>query len=473
MTRSARTSWTHCSAVLIAASLIGLAGSSQALDITEHLVDLGNKPAESRQRGNGRSVWDLQAFNGKLYLGMGNTATNSGPIPVWAFDHAAGRWDEAPEIIVEQEAIELFRVIDGRHYIPAADPKGEINDKSKFYRRDPDGTWTHIYSTRAYNTAHIRDLALQDGLLLGVGNGRRPHRLLRPHTGAVAIPFRGVEATRGGDQELPFFRSVITLAPPAEASGGRVDADTSQRNRIANWFFAIFRLQDGLYASTRWLSWAPDHPEPRGLYAPRLEYPPQVPPFPAVVRWDSALEEWVAPPPDTLDRLVPASPERDIQLTLRPHKPVLFGELWFAPLRSYGLVGPDYREAYNQAADFVVKPPDGPGIRVVLPDSSALGEAVLIDRGRLYLLANAPRLDGGYRTLVYALDPGDARSAQVDAETGLAVDAWQEVLSFRTANPARSFARIEETWYFGLGVARGQPDEKAGTLLRFDPTESR
>src|SRR6056297_2881306 len=199
---------------------------------------------------------------------------------------------------------------------------------------------------------------------------------------------------------------------------------------MANWFFAIFRLHDGLYASTRWLSWAPDDPALAGLRAERIALPPQVPPFPTVVRWDSGLREWVTPDPATLDRLVPESPDRNTQLTLRPYKPVLFGELWFAPIRSYGLGGSDYRDAYNQSADFVVKPANRPGLRVVLPESGALGEAVLVHEGRLYVLANARRSDGEYRVVVYGLDREDARDGRLDPETGLALDAWEEVMRF-------------------------------------------
>ena len=109
---------------LVGFLLLGLAGLVQAVDITDRLVDLGNKPAEAGQRGDSRNVWDLQAFDGKIYIGMGSTVADSGPVPVWAFDHAAGAWDDAPETQVNQEAIELYRVIDGRLYIPAADPKG-------------------------------------------------------------------------------------------------------------------------------------------------------------------------------------------------------------------------------------------------------------------------------------------------------------------------------------------------------------
>ncbi len=454
--------YTVCS---ISLSQFTLTASAQTVDTGAYLDDLGNKPAESGQRGDSRNVWDLQAFERKIYLGMGSTVANTGPIPVWAFDHANEQWGETPEAVIGQEAIELYRVIDGRLYIPASDPTGEATDASKFYRLGLDGVWTHFFSAREFNTAHIRDLALQDNLLLGVGNSHRPHDLTRARTGAVSVPMVVVDLMQDSDREMLEFQSAISLMPPAE--GGSVDADTSQRNRMANWFFSAFRLHDGLYTSTRWLSWAPDDPELTGLRAEQISLPPQVPPFPTVVRWDSGIKEWVVPPPGTLDRLVPASPDRNIQLTLRPYKPVLFGELWFAPLRSYGLIGSDYRAAYNQSADFVVKPADGPGVRVLLPESDALGEAVLVHEGRLYVLANARSSAGEYRVFVYALDGDDARIGRMDHQTGLAVDAWREVLTFRSSNLARSFARIDDTWYFGLGVAHGEPVGKAGALLRF------
>jgi len=454
----------------IVALLTGLPGLVQGLDISDRLVDLGNKPEESGKRGVSLNVWDLQAYEGKIYIGMGSTSADSGPHPVWAFDHTAGRWDEAPETIVGQEAIELYRILDGRLYIPAADPKGGVTDGSKFYRRGVNGRWTMFFSSREFYTAHIRDLALQDGLLLSVGNSRKPHDVIGAKPGAVAVPLLVVDLLQDSELELLEFQSAISLLPPGEK--GRVDVDTSQRNRMANWFFSIFRLHDGLYASTRWLSWAPDDPELTGLRAERIELPPQVPPFPVVVRWNSAISEWVVPPPSTLDRLVPATLDRDPQLTLQPYKPVLFGELWFAPLRSRSLTRANSLQAYNQSADFVVKPADGPGVRVVLPHRDALGEAVLVRDGRLFVLANAHGADGGeYRVFVYALDREDARDERLDSETGLALDVWDEIFSFRSSNLARSFARIDDTWYFGLGVAHGEPVGRAGALLRFDSSD--
>lgn len=449
-------------------ALVLLPAEAAALDITDRLVDLGNKPAESGMRGHSLNPWDLQAYAGKIFIGMGSTVADSGPIPVWAFDHASGRWDDTPEITLEMEAIELFRVIEGGLYVPSSDPTGAGTDASKFYRRDADGRWTHILSS-GLQTAHIRDLALHDRFLIGVGNSRSPHDLMRPRTGTVKIPLATTQAIRGGNHVVPGFTSAITLMPPADGVA-RVDVDTSQRNRMANWFFAVFHLHDGLYASTRWLGWAGDHPEPVGLHSLHPGIPPQVPPFPAVVRWDLRLGEWVAPPPGAVHRLVPESPDRDTQLTLRPFKPVLFGEWWVAPMRSYGLVRPAYRDAYNQSADFVVKPANGPGLRVQFPDPDARGEAVMVHQDTLYVLANARQSDEEYRVYVYSVEIGDARADRLDPATGIPVHAWREVLTFSASNLARSFARIDDSWYFGLGFAHGERPRRAGTLLRYDET---
>ena len=456
--------------VFLGVASLCLAALAHSSDVTGQLVDLGNKLEQSGQRGPGLNLWDLQPFQGKLYLGMGSTSHDAGPIPVWAYDHEQQRWDDAPETIVDQEAIELYRVLGNHLYIPAADPKGNVtdgsNDAIKFYRRGSNGSWVHYYSVRDLHTAHIRDLAEEDGLILGVGNSRRPHDLLNAKPGAVAISRSMLDTGRSQSDRLGLFRSAISLTPPGP-SGGRVDADTSQRNRIGNWFFALFRLHDGLYASTRWLSWAPDSPDEEGFYRPRMDYPPQVPPFPTVLRWDRDLSQFAAPPPGTLDRLVPVSPDRDTQLTLRPFKPSLFGELWFAPFRTHAL-GESYRTQYNQSVDFVVKPANGPAIRLVLPDPNALGEAVLVQQDQLFVLANARRPDGTYRVRVYALDRGDAIERKLDPDTGLTVEAWQSVLHFDSSNLARSFARIDQTWYFGLGFAGLEAPGQAGSLLRLD-----
>ncbi len=97
---------------------------------------LGNKMEDDGQSGHARNVWDLQVYRGRIYLGGGSTVENAGPVNVWAYDPAIGRFVE--EFTVSEEAIELYRVFGGELYIPAADPtRGDTNN---FYRRSG-GAW--------------------------------------------------------------------------------------------------------------------------------------------------------------------------------------------------------------------------------------------------------------------------------------------------------------------------------------------
>ncbi len=90
---------------------------------------LGNKMADDGKRGRARNIWDLEAYNGRIYLGGGSTVENAGPVSVWAYDPATASFHNA--YTVPEEAIELFRVFDADLYIPAADPTS--GDMNKFY----------------------------------------------------------------------------------------------------------------------------------------------------------------------------------------------------------------------------------------------------------------------------------------------------------------------------------------------------
>lgn len=472
-----------------------------AQDITPQLQDIGNKPQQAGMRGLALNIWDMVEYQGKVFIGMGNTTTNAGPIPVWAYDHVEKTWDITPETIIDQEAIERFRLIDGDLYIPSSDPKGRATDQSKFYRRDPQGTWTH-YSSLDSLTAHIRDLAHIDGWLIGVGNSRSPHRAVEGETGTVKVPLSDVQRFSGGQWPLAKFESAIQTQPDLSspqslsAQPPPIDVATTQRNRVANWFFATFELHDGLYASTRWMGHAPLYPEPTGLHFPPMDFPPNVPPFPHLVRWSPDHDQWIAPEPQSLDRLIPECLECDPNLILYPHKPVLFGDLWWGPIKSYGLMAEAYRSAYNQSLGLIVKPKTGPGRWVALPHKGAIAEDIEISDQTLYLLANQPLhaspksppaasvasanpreasrgaepSEVAYQVLVYALSKEQATAALLNEQTGIKEDAWQTVLTFQSANPVRSFLKIGEDWYFGVGVNQGEPVGGAGRLLHWSPT---
>lgn len=150
-------------------------------DVTDKLENLGIPLAaryqDSAYGGSGayaRNVWTLKAFDGRLYIGCGNSsnggpASNAGPVPVFSFDPATGKFAE--EWKVPDEQIDVFHIFsDGSLYIPGHDPK-ESWDLGNFYRRPKgaDGKWEKIRTLE--QGVHCYDMEEFDGSLLACGYG--------------------------------------------------------------------------------------------------------------------------------------------------------------------------------------------------------------------------------------------------------------------------------------------------------------
>ena len=160
------------SALLLAAGAIYSASlahsfSDQGVDVTPDVERVGNPgqlsyPAqEHRFAGN---IWDLKAFNGRIYVGLGNRnnsgpAPNAGPVDVWYFDPAAGKL--VKDWTAPDEQVDIFRVIDGRLVIPGNDPQ-ESWQLGNFYRLNQDG-WQKVRTLP--NGIHNFDMLQFDGVL--------------------------------------------------------------------------------------------------------------------------------------------------------------------------------------------------------------------------------------------------------------------------------------------------------------------
>src|ERR1043166_449312 len=78
-------------------------------------VELLGNPAAKRYRGDrayARNAWDLQAYEGHLYVASGNSnndgpAPNAGPVDIWSYDPQSGQF--ASEQVIDEEQIALFR----------------------------------------------------------------------------------------------------------------------------------------------------------------------------------------------------------------------------------------------------------------------------------------------------------------------------------------------------------------------------
>ena len=140
-------------------------------DQTDLLENLGRPEALDRKGEYASNVWDLMMFEGELYIGAGNSSNmqpnaNAGPIPILKLDPATDTFSSP--FTVDEEQIEIYRVLDGQLVIPGHDPTGNPK-KGNFYRLEQ-GTWFK-YAT-VPNGIHTYDMASYKGELYGALGAR-------------------------------------------------------------------------------------------------------------------------------------------------------------------------------------------------------------------------------------------------------------------------------------------------------------
>lgn len=362
------------------------------------------------------NVWDLQTFDGKIYLGGGSTVTNSGPINVWAYDPQ--KKDFVKEHQVQEEAIEHYRLLDNQLYIPAADPtKG---DRHKFYRRE--GNKWQRYSSGEIKLAHVRDVVkTDDGELLMVGNSRQTDKPSSRGT-AIATP------TEAG------FK--------IQAAG--VDNVATQGTIIAdfNWFFSVFRYQDQIFATNSLLRDAENFP---GAIA---KYNPEAKQF--VLDFNLRNADFIP------EEIIKGKQKQGIGVIYRPWNPIEYQGYLVYPVRSYSITANNYQQAYMNSIGFFYKSDMGSSPKTLkLPQGK--GEDVLVIDNELYVLASRQRSDDQFTNYVYKTDRLSTKTK------------WQRVVKFKSWNKARSFEYLDGTFYFGLGQDYGDAINNSGDILSYRP----
>src|SRR5687768_5228782 len=58
-------------------------------DQTANLENLGNPAADAGKSGFARNVWDMQSFDGRVYINMGDAGVNTHPIPIVSYNGSA------------------------------------------------------------------------------------------------------------------------------------------------------------------------------------------------------------------------------------------------------------------------------------------------------------------------------------------------------------------------------------------------
>ena len=104
-----------------------LPGTSIALAAPARLgapQNLGN-PFLGKRNVYARNVWDMQSYDGKIYLGHGDSASNSGSTPVFSLDPHSGQFTN--EFTTTSEQVDEFFPIGGELYTLDHDPVGANN----------------------------------------------------------------------------------------------------------------------------------------------------------------------------------------------------------------------------------------------------------------------------------------------------------------------------------------------------------
>jgi hypothetical protein len=405
---------------LVTISVVTLVSSQEISNPSKSVNYLGNPLSEDGKTEAALNVWDLQAFNGKIYLAGGSTQENTGPINVWAYNPQTATFDQ--EYTVDEEAIEHYQVFDNELYIPAADPR--TKNTNKFYRRGLNNKWTQ-YSSNQVNLAHVRDLIKTDsGDILLVGINANPAK------SSIAITEDNGETF----QEAGINKQEYVL---------RQDDGTEIVLLDLNSFFSVFSYQNKIYAPSSLLR---DYQNSSGAIAvynfqsKKLELNKKLKNDEFIPKQDIGI----------------AQGKQGIDIIYRIWNPVEYKTSLVYTVRSHSYSATKYKTAHMKSLGIYLKRDLGVSpTRITFPDQDSLGEDILIIDQNLYALTNTKLGNGKFITYVYK------------ANTQNFPDVWEEVLHFKSPNLARSFEYLNQVFYFGLGHNYDDKINQSGQILSY------
>jgi hypothetical protein len=218
-------------APLDVAALVLPGHAVSAPDLLTGAVEIGNPgrrafPRDTPEDCQARSVWCLQEYQGRVYVGHGDWDKNRGPIKVWSFGPdsaelrgrypgrysfaAAGSWGLrfTWEYTVQEESIDLFRVLGGRLAIPGIDGNKEFGPDGivfgNLYLREK-GAWRKL-STLPH-ARHVMDVAMLGKRLYALADGAWTSE----DDGLSWQPAAPEVGSPGGEEWVPFRGGLLAL----------------------------------------------------------------------------------------------------------------------------------------------------------------------------------------------------------------------------------------------------------------------
>lgn len=217
--------------LLMAGNIVAASADTNvtSADVTANVEMLGNPYQAKYPSGPcvyARNVWDMCASDGELLIGAGNSSNggpspNAGPVPLIAYTPSNGQFRTV--FTVDDEQIDIFRVFDGKVYIPGHDPR-ESWEFGNFYRREPDGVWRKHRNIPS--GIHNYDMTSRDGILFaGLGTQK-----------AAAVAVSKDSGNTWTNVLLPNFRVYAFLTARQELYATAVIPCKASLKYLKEWF---------------------------------------------------------------------------------------------------------------------------------------------------------------------------------------------------------------------------------------------
>ena len=124
--------------------------------LTEILDENGNVPSYQYYTNHieSRSIKVLKAYDGKIFMGLGDWNDNTGPVKVLYYDTADGKVKTSGTIA--DEAIENFTIIDDKLYTTGCDPRADWGYGSFYVYNKAENKWEQHLKNNGW--VHVFDV---------------------------------------------------------------------------------------------------------------------------------------------------------------------------------------------------------------------------------------------------------------------------------------------------------------------------
>lgn len=370
------------------------------------------------------NVWDMQVFNGKIYLGFGNSSNkgpeaNTGPIPIIYFDPPAGKFvtdnirrynstTKSYETVkaVDEEQIDIYRVLNGKLYIPGHDSR-ESWAFGNYYVMD-NNYWQKYRNIP--NGVHVYDMGFFKGkLFAAIGSNQYVDK---NNTSAIVL--------MSGDNGITWEE--MGSIPSSMVYDGRV--------------YTLFVFNSKLYAvDVLFPAWVPR--SGGGYYSDIAKI--------LCFEQDSAGKINTSNVTVNGSEMIPG-----VELDLNRGSLIKMVRVNIVNNKLLFIAGQCYNDHQWLPGGLYVAADINSAQKISLLEQNALPMDILVRGNTAYVLAYVKKSNKEYANIIYKSDD---------------LITWTELFRFKKDTFARSFEELNGDFYFGLGCYTDYLPPSTGTIL--------